>query len=67
MREKEHFRDELDRLSARFPDREAITLAEAAGVIGCHPKTLQRDAKFPKQRVRGKWVVSLVRLASYLT
>ena len=66
MREKEHFRDELDRLSERFPGREAIELAEAADVLGCCYKTLQRDDKFPQIKIRGKWVVPLVRLASYL-
>ena len=67
MKEKEHFRDELDRLSARFPDREVITLDEAATVLGCCYKTLQRDSKFPKVKIRGKWLVPLVRLASYLS
>ena len=66
MREKEHFRDELDRLSERFPGREAIALSEAAEVVGCCYKTLQRDKNFPKVKIRGKWVVPLVRLASYL-
>lgn len=66
MREKEHFRTELDRLSALFPGREAITLAEAAGVIGCCTKTLERDKTFPKMKVRSKWVVPLVRLANFL-
>ena len=67
MREKEHFRDALDRLSARFPDREAITLDEAAAVLGCCTKTLWRDNKSPKQKIRGKWVVSLIKLANYLS
>lgn len=66
MREKEYFRTELDRLSERFPGREAIALSEAAEVLGCCHKTLQRDSTFPKVKIRGKWVVPLVRLASYL-
>lgn len=67
MREKEHFRTELDRLSALFPGREAITLAEAAGVIGCCSKTLERNKAFPKMKVGSRWVVPLVKLANYLT
>lgn len=64
--EKEGFRDQLERLSVRFKDREAISVDEASELIGCHRDTIIRDKKFPKKKVGVKYVIPLVALARWM-
>ena len=70
-KEKEGFREELDRLSARFPGRETISITEACEVVGISRWTLMKDKDFPaKKPGRGKnakIVVPIVALARYLS
>lgn len=70
-KEKEGFREQLDRLSARFPGQETITLKEACDVVGLHRQTLLSDKSFPAKKPGGaknaKIVVPIVALARYLS
>ena len=62
-REKECFRDVLERLSERYPGKEAIPLKEASELVGTCERTLKEDSKFPARKIGGKYVVPLVPLA----
>lgn len=67
----EQYRDQLDRLSARFPGREAISISEASSVLGVERRALLRNKTFPAKRPcgrsNGKIVVPLVSLANWMT
>jgi hypothetical protein len=67
MREKENFRDVLEGLRERFPDREAISIAEASKLIGAHRQTLLGTKGFPCQRAGNKYVIPIVALARWLS
>ncbi|MDR0905280.1 MAG: hypothetical protein LBN00_03750 [Oscillospiraceae bacterium] len=62
-REKEGFREALEQLSARFPEREAISLAECAEILGLHKETIAGDKTFPVMKIGNRRLVSLVALA----
>lgn len=66
MREKPDFREQLDRLMQRFPDREMIEVKEAAALIGCDPRTLIHDESFPTRQLCSKHVVPLVGMARWM-
>lgn len=42
MREKECYRDNLERLDRRFPDKECLKQKECAEFLGCSPRTIKR-------------------------
>lgn len=67
----EQYRDQLDRLSARFPNREAISITEASDILGMNRRTLLQNKTFPAKRAggrkNGKIVVPLVSLAHWMT
>jgi len=67
----EQYRDQLDRLSARFPNREAISITEASAVLGVNRRSLLSNKTFPAKRPcgkrNGKIVVPLVSLAHWMT
>lgn len=71
-REKEGFRDQLERLSERYPGREAIGIEEAAEIVGLDRRTLISDKSFParkcgnKSPTGGKYIVPLAGLARWL-
>jgi len=46
-REREGFRDQLERLDAAFPGRELIRKAEIAGWLGIDKRALERNFKMP--------------------
>lgn len=66
-REKEDFRENLARLTERFPGREAISIQEAAPILGRCVRTLVDDKKFPKIKIGSSWSVPLVGLARWLS
>lgn len=41
-REKEGFREQLQRLDEQFPDKEMLNQKELASYLGCDPKTIRR-------------------------
>jgi hypothetical protein len=54
-REKEDFREILARLTERFPGRAAISIQEAAPILGRCVKTLTYDKNFPKVKIGNSW------------
>ena len=73
-REKEGFRDQLERLTEKFPGRECLTIEEASKLLQVHRQTLLQDKDFPAQKVGaarasrgGKYIVPLVGLARWLS
>lgn len=66
-REKELYRDNLERLDQVFPGRDMLRLGEAAKYTGIHPDTLRGDRNFPKRRVGRNWMVPKTVLASWLS
>ena len=65
-KEKECFRDALERLTDRYPGKEAIPLKDASELVGACERTLKADKTFPARTVGGKYVVPLVPLARWL-
>lgn len=43
MREKECYRDNLERLDSRFPNKELLSQKECAEFLGCSPRTIKRN------------------------
>lgn len=67
-REKEGFREQLQRLSDRYPGLEAINIKELAKITGVHADTLKADTTLVKKKIGGKTgpvVVPLVSLARW--
>lgn len=58
-KEKEDYRLNLERLEARFPGREAITIPEAAAFLGVKYERLKYDPTFPRVKV-GKQEVMMI-------
>lgn len=65
-REKEDFRDNLSRISERFSG-ELIPYLEACEYIGCTRKQMDRDRSFPKKKIGGRYYVTVVALARWLS
>lgn len=67
----EQYREQLDRLSARFPNREAISITEASDILGMDRRSLLHSKTFPAKRPsgnrNGKIVVPIVALARWMT
>lgn len=60
------WRECAERISARFPDREMLSIEEAAQVVGCVKNTLLADGTFPKRRVGNRWKISISSLARWM-
>ena len=68
-REKEGFREQLQQLQERFPEREAIDLKEVAPLLGVCTRTLKENKTFPAKKLGGKtgpYIVPLVGLARWM-
>lgn len=66
MREKPEFREQLERLIQRYPDREMIEVREAASLIGCDYRTLVNDENFPTRKLGTRILVPLVSMARWM-
>ena len=64
--EKKDYRDNLERISDTFK-RELITMKEACEYIGCTPKQIHADKTFPTKKVGGRYYVTVVALARWLS
>ncbi len=67
--EKATFHDHLSRLRELFPERETITVAEAARLVGCKPQTLRESRDFPMKpvgRAKRYHVVPIINLARWM-
>lgn len=66
-REKELYRDNLERVIAKFPEREIIPLKDAADWLGIDQRALQRIKDTPAKRIGGRWYVVATALASWMS
>ena len=66
-REKETYRDNLERVSAVFGDAELIPILDAAKFLGCYHRTLEAEENFPIKRVGRKKYTTKVGLAHWLS
>lgn len=64
-REKELFRDNLERLDRLFPDHELLNVAHVSKFCGLSEERAKQ--MFPFKRVGGRWYISKVKLASELS
>lgn len=64
--EKATFHDHLTRLREVFPDRECISIPQAAKFYGCNPNTLRQDKTFPAKKVGRYHKVTLINFARWL-
>lgn len=64
--EKRDFRDNLSRIANRFQG-EMITVRDAADYLGITVKALNNDNTFPQKKVGGRWYVSAVALAKWMS
>ena len=69
MREPDGYREQLERLSERYPGVEVLTLPEVCKMLRRHRQTLLADKDFPARRQggKGKYYISIVGLALWLT
>lgn len=66
-KEKENYHEHLARLSKRFPGREAITVPEAAALLGRCTRTVREDKTLPKVRLNREYLIPLVGFARWLS
>ena len=64
--EKKDYRDNLERLSQHFTT-ELISYKQAWEYLGTTRKQLDHDKTFPKKKVAGRYYVSVVSLAKWLS
>ena len=64
--EKADFRDNLARITERF-STELIRVKEATSFLGVDAKSLNNDKTFPQKKVGGRWYVSAVALARWMS
>ena len=64
--EKRDYRDNLARISEHFPG-EMIAVREAAKFLGISLKGLNNDNTFPQKKVGGRWYISAVALAKWMS
>lgn len=66
-REKELFRDNLERLREVFPDTDVLTMDETCRYLRIDRRTLLQDRECPAKKIAGKYIVPLVNLARYMS
>lgn len=66
-REKVDYRDNLELLREMFPGQITITIQDACALLNRDKRSLLGDRSFPAQKVGGRYAVSIVGLAKYLS
>lgn len=66
MAERPYYRDNLAALRERFPERETITVPEAAAYLGVTKERLLGDKTFPVRPCGKQRMVVLVNMARWL-
>lgn len=66
-REKELFRDNLEVVYERFGNIQFIPIADVSEFLGIDKRALRSDPKFPVRKVGGRYFVSALALASFLS
>ena len=64
--EKADYRDNLERISSKFLG-ELIPLLDVVSFLNCDKRTLMRDKTFPVKKVGGRYFVTAVALAKWLS
>lgn len=69
MYEPDGYRQQLERLTDRFPGKEFIGIADACTNFGCDRRTLLADKTFPAKQINGarKYFIPIVSLARWMT
>jgi hypothetical protein len=68
MRTKEMYYDNLERVITRFPNQELIPVKDAAAFLGgISPRSLYEAKNTPCKRVGGRWYITAVALARWLS
>ena len=65
--EKPMYRDNLERVLSVFGDGECIPLKKAAAWLGIEDYNLKKDRNFPLKQIGGRYYVTAVGLARYLS
>jgi len=67
-REPDGYRQQLEHLAERYPDREVLTIQEVTALLGCHRQTILADKTFPAKRIgnKGKYYIPVVGLARWM-
>lgn len=66
MSEPKNYRENLERLSQHFTT-ELVPYMEICAFLGATRKQLNRDKTFPLKKISGRYYVSLVALAKWLS
>ena len=66
-REKELFRDNLQRLTEKFGEAELIPIKDVGEFLGCYYRTLQNQKEFPIKKVGNRVYTTKVGLAQWLS
>lgn len=67
MRVKEDYYDNLDRITKRFEGMELIPIKRAAEFLGIDDRRLKESKTFPIKKVCGRYFVSAVALARWMS
>lgn len=66
-REKELYRNNLEQIVSIYGNAGLITLKQASEYISIAERVLKSDNTFPVKKVKGRYMVSIVALASWLS
>lgn len=66
-REKEMYRENLERVMEYWPTQEMVRMKDVAMWLGVDIRTLQRDKTFPAKKIGGRYFVSVTALASWMS
>jgi len=64
--EKANYRDNLEMLKGMFSTA-TVSMEKAANGLGISRYVLEQDETFPKQKIGGRWYVSVANLARWLS
>lgn len=67
MRTKDDYYENLERITKRFSDCEMIPIRRAAEFLGVDERYLKNDLSFPLKKVCGRYFVTSVALARWLS
>lgn len=66
-REKELYRENLQRLDAQYPNQELLPARSAAKYLGLDVRTLMKMKDIPKKKAGRIWFIPKTGLASWLS
>ena len=66
-REKGDYRSNLEIITATYPGKAVLSIAEACALLRRDRRTLLKDRAFPAQLVGGKYSIPVTALARYMS